>query len=333
MQILHSYKLFLKFFICKTRLFLFLLFIFGCTSNLHDQKKITKLTKIQEFILSLSLEERLLLEFFFRSMIQEDVIGYTLLGGKPMSFYSYLKPKLLVNSYRIRQLNCIDRIDLLFEGFNEEDVLFHKGFEVWKKYEHLFCGKNIFFDLIEYDDELLYMKVSVYNKRLMLPLLDHHFNKFLDLGFPIKDKEFLFNLILHDQKFKKKFYSRENLLGICLGYGEKNAELFRTMTMILRSLGRLGFTLTDPSSDRFKKLKDELTHLESFFNGGMKDHRSRKLLFHLGLGFRVDLTDQETINLKEKYTEYYKKLAQSYEHANFLEKTLELIMQADCTKS
>ena len=58
-----------------------------------------------------------------------------------MSFYSYLKPKLIVNSYR---LNSLDRLDLFFEGFDDENTLFHKGLETWKKYEHLFCGKNIF---------------------------------------------------------------------------------------------------------------------------------------------------------------------------------------------
>lgn len=314
-------------------LLLFLFVVFGCLLNFNHQEKITKTTKIKEFLSSLPFEEHLLLEFFFRSLIQEDVVGYTLLGGKPMSFYSYLKPKILINSHQVKQINLIDRIDLLFEGFNEEDALFHKGFEVWEKYKHLFCGNNIFFDLVEYDGELHYMKVSVYNKRLMLPLLDNHFNKFMDLGLSIKDKERLFNLILHDQKLKEKFYSKEDLLGICLGYGEKNAELFRKMATILRSLGRLRFTLIDPSSTYLKKLKNKLDYLESSFNGGMKDHQSRKFLFHLGLGFRVDPSEPETMDLKKKYTEYYKKLAQSYEHASFLEKTLELIVQADRSES
>ncbi len=93
-----------------------------------------------------------------------------------MSFYSYFKPKLLLNPYQFRQLNWMDRIDLFFEGFDEDDALFHKGFEVWKKYKHHFCGRNIFFDLVENDGILHHMKVTVYNKHLMLPLLDHHYS-------------------------------------------------------------------------------------------------------------------------------------------------------------
>jgi hypothetical protein len=262
-------------------------------------------------------------------LIQEDVIGYTLLGAKPMSFYSYLKPKLIVTSYHSKPLNLLDRIDLFFEGFDDEDALFHKGLEIWKKYEHLFSGKNIFFDLFEHDHELHFMQVSVFNKHLMFLLFDRYFHKFTKLDPSIKDKEFLFNLLLHDQKFKEKFYSREDLLGICLGYGEKNAELFRKMAIILTSMGKLDFTLEKPSPGRLKNLKDELAALEDIFKIGMKDHVSRKFLFSIGLGFRVNISDPETAFLREKYTEFYQKLVQAYQGVTFLEKTLELIYAAD----
>jgi hypothetical protein len=294
--------------------------------------KVTQLIEVKKFLSSLSSDERFLLEFFFRSLIQQDVIGYTLLGGKPMSFHSYLKPKFIVGAYHSKPLNWIDRMDLVFEGFNDDYALFHKGLEIWKKYEYLFCGNNIFFDVFENDHELHFVQVSVFNKRLMFPLFDQCIHKFIRLDSSIKDKESLFNLLLHDRKFKEKFYSREDLLGVCLGYGEKNADLFRKMATIFRSLGRFGFTLNTPTPTRFKNLQDELATLERSFNVGMRDHVSRKLLFHLGVGFRVDFSDPETIFLQDKYTNYHKKLTQFYENANFLERTLELIIQADCAK-
>jgi hypothetical protein len=319
----------LKSFAQKIRVFLSLLIIFGCTSSSYHEEVATRQIDVKEFLSSLPWDERFLLEFFFRCLIQEDAIGYTLLGGKPMSIYSYLKPKPMMSSYHSKPLDWLDRLDLFFEGFDHEDALFHKGLETWKKYEHFFCGKNIFFNLFEHDHELHIMQVSVLNKRLMFPLFDRYFHKFIKLDGTINDKEFLFNLLLHDQKFKEKFYAREDLLGICLGYGEKNAELFRKMATLLTSMGRLGFTLEKPSPDRLKSLEGELAALEGIFKVGMRDHVSRKFLFNIGLGFRVHVSDPETSFLREKYTKLYQKLAQTYQSAAFLEKTLELIRAAD----
>jgi hypothetical protein len=316
----------LKLFTQKIGTFLPLLIIFGCTSHPYDEKKIATQTDVKKFLCSLSSEERFLLEFFFRCLIQKDAIGYVLLGGKPMSFYSCIKPKMIINSSRFLPL---DKIDLFFTGIDDKHALFHKGLEIWKKYEYRFCGKNIFFDVFEEDRELHFMQISVFNKRLMLPLIDRHFHKFITLDCAIKDKEFLFELLLHDQKIKEKFYSREDLLGVCLGYGEKNAELFHEMSTLLTAIERFDFTLEKPSSDRLQSLEDKLAALEGFFKVGIKDHVSRKFLFNIGLGFRADFSDPETSFLQKKYAELYKKLRQTYEGAAFLEKTLELISIAD----
>jgi hypothetical protein len=319
----------LKCFVRKNGVFLFLLLCFGCTSSTCHEGRTPKQTDVKKFVSTLPKEERFLLEFFFRSLIQKDAIGYTLLGGKPMSVYSYLKPKVITNSYRH---DPIDRMELFFDGFDERDALFHRGLEIWKKYENDFCGTNIFFDVFENDSDLHFMQVSVFNKRLMLPLFERYFHKFKDLDPSIRDNEALFDLLVHDQQFKEKFYVREDLLGICLGYGEKNAELFQKMATLLTSMGRLDFTLERPSADRLKSLEQEFTTLKRTFTGGIHTPVSRKFFFNIGLGFRADFSDPETLFLQKKYAELHKKLTQAYEETAFLEKTLELICIADKTE-
>ena len=310
----------------KIRICLFLLIAFGCTCTPRHSENVANQTDVKKILSSLSSDERFLLEFFFRCLIQDDAVGYVLLGGKPMSFYSQIMPKIVITSPRIQPL---DRMGLLFDSINDSHALFRKGLEIWKKYEHHFCGKNIFFDVFEQDRELRFMQVSVFNKRLMLPFLNRYFHMFINLNYSIKDKESLFNLLLHDQRFKEKFYSKQDLLGVCLGYGEKNAALFQKMVNLLTSMGKLDFTLERPSPDRLKSLEDEFAVLERFFNGRIRDHTTRKFLFNIGLSFRASFSDPETIFLQKKYAELHKKLAQMYEGAVFLEKTLELICIAD----
>ncbi|HSX04689.1 MAG TPA: hypothetical protein VLG76_08180 [Rhabdochlamydiaceae bacterium] len=273
----------------------------------------------------LPLSERLLLEYFFRCLIQKDSIGYVLLGGKPMSFYSYIKPKQILPAFVSTPL---DELDLFFLGFNPTEALFEKGLDVWKKYEHYFCGKNIYFDVIEQDRELHYVKVAVINKGLMLSQFERYFHKFKHLDLSITHKEALFEALLHNQRFKERFYTSDDLVGICLGYGERNASLFQKRSSTLLSLGRLGFTLKQPSVRQRKSLENECSFLEKSLIS-FKDHDSRKFLFNLGVGFRADFTNPETCILQKKYKNLHKKLTHLYEGKNFLEETLYLIRLAD----
>jgi hypothetical protein len=160
------------------RKILFLLVIIsGCTCRSKQQGHLERRQfNVKEFISSIPSEERFVLEHFFRCLIQEDTTGYVLLSGKPMSFYSYLRPKILVASRLTSE--PLERLDLLFNGFDDKDALFHRGWEIWKRYEHYFCGENIFFDVFEEDRDLHSMKVIVINKHLILPLLEQYFNKF-----------------------------------------------------------------------------------------------------------------------------------------------------------
>src|SRR5580700_9763013 len=167
---------------CLISVVFFFLFLNGCEYRSFNQNN--KQVDVNKFISSLSEDERMLLEYFFRSLIQHDTVGYVLLGGKPMSFFSYMKPKPVLPPSD----NILDRIDLFFEGFDSDFALFERSFEVWKKYAPFFCGQNIFFDSFEQDDQLHYKKVSVINKRQILPLLETNFQSFKEIDSSLEKK-------------------------------------------------------------------------------------------------------------------------------------------------
>ncbi len=301
-------------------IFLFLTILISCYFLFSNR------FSVKRFVASLPSEERLVLDYFFRCLIQEDTVGYVLAEEKPMCFYSHLQPKILIDSL---EHNPVERIDLFFDGFDSRDALFHRGWKIWEKYKHHFCGRNIFFDTFEEDRELRYKKVIVVNKRLMLPIIDQYFSKFSPLDPSLKEKESLFDALLHDENFKRKFYTHHALMGICLGYGERNARLFQKMVKLFTSMGLMHFTLEKASPDRLEHLEQEWDALRQSFTIGIKDHISRKLLFHFGVGFRADFSDPETLCLQEKYTACHKKLTFAYRNGNFLERTLEWIYLAD----
>jgi hypothetical protein len=308
----------------KKCIFLLCVFLLGCAKQNPPLEK-QSICKVREFLSSLPKEELLALDYFFRCLIQEDSVGYVLLGGKPMSIYHYIKPKPIVNFF---PKPCLDNLDLFFCGFNLRDNHFNEALKIWKKYEQKFCGKNIFFNTIEIKQDLSWISICIINKRLLLSLFDRYLKQFRTLDPSIKNTEDLFYAFLHQQKFKKKFFYRDDLLGIALGYGERNAKLFQKRASILTSLGRLGFTLKVPSPEHLEQLQKEYSDIEKSFTS-FSDRESRKLLFTFGVGFRADFSDPETLDLQKKYKNSRKTLTQTYCEHSFLEKTLELIMLAD----
>ncbi len=301
----------------------FILLVSGCSSKTPPVNKVRQ--DVKHFVSTLPSEDRLFLEYFFRCLIQEDSIGYVLLGGKPMGFYSYIKPKVKVDRFNY---DPVYALDLFFEGFLPDAALFHKGYDTWKKYEHLFCGNNIFFDLVEQDEELHFMKVSVMNKRLMLPLCSQYLSELKKYDSGAGDKEALFEALLHRNAFKEHFYLRDDLLGICLGYGEANARLFQKRANIFTSLGRFGFTIEKPSPKRVASLKQEAAEIARIFKG-FRDYTSQEFLFHRGVSFVSDRSVLETVVLHEKYKNLHKTLTNRFSSESFLENTLELIVLED----
>src|SRR5690348_1849640 len=248
---------------------------------------------VKQFLASLPAEERIFLDYFFRRMIQEDCIGYVLLGEKPMGFYSYLKAKP-VNIMP----DPIDGIYAFFNGFEKNNYLFQRGCEVWQKYKSSFTGKNIFFDAFDQDDVIHYSKVIVMNKKVLKPLLKLHLKKFISLDSSLKDSTCLFDALLYNNSIKEKFYVRHDLLGICLGYGERNAVLFQKISKLVGQIGYFGPQLAEFSPCRLEILENEIKKIKKHFKTGMKICKSNKFSFSYGVGFRADYLDPETEMLR-----------------------------------
>lgn len=210
------------------------------------QRHVSVQQVIQEFVSAMPEEERFLLDYFFRRLIQEDSIGYVLLGAKPMGSYHYLQPKIQHDPHLFTP---VDQLDHFFDSLDEYNALIERGWRVWTKYASQFSGENLVFDAIEENYELNFKKIIVINKQLMQSVVAAHFQKFALLA-PVKDSQAFCHSLFLDQSLKKKVCSRPDLLGICLGYGVRNAALFHKTLLLYKSLGCFGFTLSKPSLQR-----------------------------------------------------------------------------------
>lgn len=284
---------------------------------------------IEKFVSLLPIEEKFFLEAFFRCLIQEEPFGYVLLGGKPMSIHSFFRIKPAMQPLSSDPVNSIR---LFLDGLNFNDRVFEQGMKIWKKYEPLFCGNNIVMDVNEEDDEgLHWIRITLVNKQLLRSIFSKHLDCFRQLDCSLQDSDHLMQAILHNTELKKRFYSRHDLLGISLGYGVKNAVRFQQICNDLTDLGKLGFTLAKVSNGKREQLEERCQTNKASLSP-FKDHTSRKFLFTFGVGFLGDFNEPETLLLQKKYVALRHELTREYLEGDFLKKTLELIVKADCAR-
>lgn len=172
-----------------TLIFLFGMQIFATASAIENLSK-------------LSLNERAQLRTFFRKGVEVDGLGYVLFfDTKPMSMYPVTKR--MKGSYR--------------------SYIAAKGWEVWKKYEHLFPHPNYIIceEIAPFSHEILH--IFVINKATLRKSLNSHYEEFKAvLGDSFSIDSFLREL--EDKKHIRPLIKNdEMLLGIMFGYGKESA--------------------------------------------------------------------------------------------------------------
>lgn len=186
--------------ICCLMAFVFL--FFQWTGARIVELKLTKANGTTHRIL-LPYKDARKLQYFFEQLFIGDNFAYTLLGDKPLSFESYIKPRLIFD------------IDWPFLPRN---IRLHQGWQTWQKYAPLFLSNT--YSLWAEDSHRVENATTILfaNKPAIYEMARSHPNDFqdVDLYEEIKTKAF----------FKEVLKGHEGLIGTLLGYGRNNAWAF-----------------------------------------------------------------------------------------------------------
>ncbi len=262
-------------------------------------------SEIAEKIQAIPLKDRERVEKLFRGLLFFHEFAYTLFGDKPVS---------------------VDWFDREQEQTTELQELFRirpDGYRAWEKYAHLFPSKNYLFLFCE-DVKADCYELTLINKEAFRQIVDKHREKFAELFGPDFDPEKLLNLLVQKGSlWNTPMRGRADLIGILLGYGKTNAELFQKRNEILRKEG-IKKGRTQPSQ-QFDSIDAELNFLDaslkSFSNEGKVSLHFMRLP-----GFVANPQHEETVQLRQKYTQQRKYITQRYIRRNVLEITLEQLM-------
>lgn len=285
---------------------------------------------IDQFLLKLSVEERYLLEYFFRQVFVHGSFGYVLIGAKPVAIQECILKTSIPVIRNSRQ--PARKMKSLLSYFGKEPSVFGSSMEVWKKYEHHFHLKNFSFqyqDSINLISKMGTRTVILINKKMLETLVEKETYLFREIFSGWKRGRDFVEYCLQNEAIMRKILDNDECLGICLGYGKKNAHSFSKMVDLMRKLGINSMSIHQFRPEKFRELENELHTLEKQLQFSIH-HLSRSDVDYINaIGFRCDPFDEETMLLLQNYLESRRALTEYFHGKPFLKSALLLLMRAD----
>lgn len=261
-------------------------------------------------------EDRESLEWFFRHFGES---AYVLFGDKPMAFCGVQR----VEPYKPDVSKVYDFMDSICR-LHLENMVQMKGWETWKKYNHLFSSAQFAFLENNSPDGAT---IVLINKQAFLKQIEDNIDYFKEvLGKGVTSQQILADCLQSQDLLKDVLQNHEGLIGVLLGFGRSNAHLFFRRSQLNNDVASQRFSITKRTlspSNGFATIGDEMNdisgRLASFDASEVDDFNP--ILLSLPQ-FVADNHSPETKRLKAGYTQQYKKIIQAYKKGDFLEVTL-----------
>jgi len=284
----------------KQYLLFFLFFVF-CLNHIAECKNACD--RIQE-----ETEE---LKQLFRYLFAETEFGYTLLGNKPMSFC--FPPTSFINIFPNDQFSKIcknERIDVS----NALTILNEKK-----------INKNYIF-IIKRNQYGSPDCVFFVNRDKWIQVFNENIDAFRKVyGHEINAESFLKSLQTRDD-FTDELFEQHALIGILLGYGRHNAELFNRRHPLF-GRRKIPYTTYPKPSPPFLTVEEELC----FFKKKLKTFNPHQfgLLRVSQVNFAADHESLETAQLHRHYTSIHRELTELFSSENWFAILLEKLCSED----
>lgn len=283
----------------------FLIFAFFLTTKAFgacNQAAEYESYNLKTALVGLTSKEQEDLKLFFHNLFAESELGYTLFGEKPMSF-CFLNTFIPNFSHR----------DFTYKICDEEAKPLFKGFSVWRKLSQEIQPNNYLLTvLVEKNCPIFAVLI---NKRMF----EKEFLKNIDLFQKYYGKNVTAEHIFSNLKSKKyneifdtPLFHYHVLLGVMLGFGRHNAELFQRREELT-------------NQEFFPANEEEVEYLWQHLQCARNP--PNYLLKVTDVGFAGDLDDPETHILVKKYESLHDELILIFDREDWLEVILSKLLE------
>ena len=255
--------------------------------------------------------EKIKVKYLFEKLFKQDSFAYSLFFDKPISFSEVLFP-VLPWSVLIKILNIEEYVKLSFSPELSSDF-FEEAWNIWEKHQSkLLNQEKYLFIKKEFEGKPILLLINIeqfHNKfNQNLEFFQHKFNNPDLLIQKIKDSTDLDAFL-------------DNIsLGILLGYGVRNSELFEERESKERKMRQLIFL--SPSSNIKKELQNQIDHLWEILRIKDDNYYFTEISLPFCNIFASDQNDFETKALNKKYKAQAKEISQIIYTHDWFEKII-----------
>ncbi|NGX61771.1 MAG: hypothetical protein K940chlam9_01260 [Chlamydiae bacterium] len=250
------------------------------------------------------------IERLFEDLIDNHDYSYAIFGSKPMSLADFnLKVPENLSLYR--------RLRSKFFLVKRRARL-----KSWYKHRREFNFEDFIF-LDEESDWLDCLVLILINKKNMLQVLRDNEAIFKEeIGESFTPESFLERLEKREISFAKATGKNQRLIGIMLGYGERNATIFQKRFDLMKVVARRKKENL-PEDETMKKELDAIESRIACFSEPEADATIHPLYF------LADVSHPETVALKRKYEQEREQIIELRKKGNFMDLVLQRLASAE----
>jgi hypothetical protein len=243
----------------------------------------------------------------FEVLVDHHDYAYTIFGSKPMALADF----------------CLEVPPHLpfYRWMRSHYLMFKRraSLKAWYKYRDQFKFENFIF-LDEEKDLISSLALILINKNTLLRVLQAHKTVFKEeLGDSFSPQSFLEQLDKREVSFAQATHHNQKLIGIMLGYGLRNATLFKERCDLKKAIAKR--KKANLAVD--ERLTQQLSDLEAHC-GDFSDLEEEAIV--RPLYFLADLSHPETISLKQRYEKERVRLIELRKRPNFLDLTFDELL-------
>lgn len=272
-------------------------YFFAPFSSIGQRNHVRKVLK------SMTEEERMKLDIFFRLILFKGQFAYSLYGDKPMSEVNY-----------VERCERGDYGGIRYSNLSMANEVLRCGWQIWQQYRSYFPAKNylLYHFVCENDAENAFI-LLINKKAFERTFAENRADFIFRFGVDITAEKILEKCLGKNGFLNSDLKSFHELIGILFGYGSINAHLFQRREDLETQI-ELHPLLGLSYYKQIEKINSQL----QFF----QDDRNPGLQLMLLPYFVADCNHHQTIALKQKYESQRKDIARHYKNGDFLELTL-----------
>jgi hypothetical protein len=267
------------------------------------------------FFYKLSPEEKKKIEILFTRLFKLEPFAYTIYFDKPMAFSEAIIDSDSIEE-ELKDIQIDEYVKFTLTPYSPSKRLLKEAWQTLEKYRSFFNNEKYLFLNRKFNDLDF---IILINKPKFREMINKH-NKFFKkiLGNHFSADELLSQIEQPNSDLKSLLKNNHALLGILLGFGKHNAQLYEMREQLYSKQDALDYLKDYKNKLKIQEKIEQLWQILQYRN----DYYTCSLNVRHQVGYACDRQHPESIELEKKYENQTREINKILDKENWLEEII-----------